>query len=66
MQRENREASYNAEIARVTYECMEFWRELLLDGYTAKQAMHLQVMIERMNMLRVERAYPPYRGPQHD
>jgi len=58
-----RELRYNTEIAKQTYETMEFWRELLHDGWTAKQAFHLQAMVDRLAVLRLERNYPPYKGP---
>jgi len=59
-----RELRYNTEIAKHTHETMEYWRELLHDGWTAKQAFHLQWMVDRLMVLRNERAYPPYEGPK--
>jgi hypothetical protein len=64
-----RELRYNAEIAKHSYETMEFWRELLRDSWTANQAFHLQAMVDRLAVLRLERAYPPYiegKGPHHE
>ena len=60
-----RRVVYNQLIAKKTYECMEFWRDLRANGYTWKQANELRWRLDRIALLRLEREYPPYKGPNY-